>query len=123
MAIIDTYKGTLQAKPIIKDAGKHPRSEELRYDSVVAINPGRYTVELAGPDGKVDKSTELVALGHESYVLIRTGVEAVNGKSFTEDLVVFPHSDAKLLQHAHSGAARLQVPAFIALALAALACF
>jgi len=116
VAIIDTYKGTGHAKTLIKDVGKQPRSEELRYNSVVAVSPGRYQVELAGQDGASLRSGELVALDRESYVLLRTGVEAVSGKSYPEDLVVFPRSDARLLQQhaAHSRAAAPRVPAVVA---------
>jgi len=121
VAIIDTYKGPGHSKTLIMDVGKHPRSEELRYNSVVAVSPGRYQVELAGQDGTPLRSGELVALGRESYVLLRTGVEAVSGKSYPEELVVFPHSDAKLLeQHAarsHAAAPKVQA------VLAALAAF
>merc|ERR1719420_1964436 len=50
VAVIDTYKGKATATPRIKEAA---RSEELRYSSVVAVNPGRYEVELSDTDGKV----------------------------------------------------------------------
>merc|ERR1719281_2287755 len=42
VAIIDTYKGKAKATARIMDAdskAKQSRSEELRYDSVVAVNP------------------------------------------------------------------------------------
>lgn len=99
VAIIDTYKGSARAKPVIRELGKNPRSEELRYDSVVALNSGNYQVELAGPAGAPLKTSELVALNHESYVLLRTGIEAKTGQSYPEDLVVFPRSTAKVLLH------------------------
>jgi len=121
VAIIDTYKGAGHAKTLIKDVGKHPRSEELRYNSVVAVSPGRYQVELAGQDGAQLRSGDLVALNRESYVLLRTGVEAVSGKSYPEELVVFPHSDAKLLEQ-HAARSRAAAPKVQAV-LAALAAF
>merc|ERR1719379_1338901 len=43
VAVIDTYKGASQATPRIKDradATKNSRSEELRFSSIVAVNPG-----------------------------------------------------------------------------------
>merc|ERR1719264_2086690 len=49
VAIIDTYKGTARATPRIMAfaaANKTKPSEELRYDSVVAVNPGIYEVAL-----------------------------------------------------------------------------
>jgi len=104
VAIIDTYKGTARSSTRIMDteaAGNTRRSEELRYDSVVAVNPGVYEVALSGSDGATKATDELVALNHESYVVLRTGVEAQQGPSFPQELVVFPHSSSMLL---HSGA-------------------
>jgi hypothetical protein len=132
VAIIDTYKGKAHATPRIKDsegASKKSRSEELRYNSVVAVNPGVYEVELDGDDGETKAKIPLVALNHESYVVLRTGVEAQQGESYPQSLVVFPRSDAKALEKpkVHSGAARthalvLPVAAMMA-ALLALAGF
>lgn len=104
VAIIDTYKGVARATPRITDAEatnkKSSRSEELRYNSVVAVNPGVYEVELMGQDGVMESKGRLVALNRESYVVLRTGVEAQQGPSYSQELVVFPESDAKVL---HSG--------------------
>jgi len=127
IAIIDTYKGAARATPRIMDAETHgtdkdakdaketkavPRSEELRYDSVVAVNPGIYSVALTGQDGETKATSELVALDHESYVVLRTGVEAQQGTSYPQELVVFPQSDAKAL---HSGAVGAHVPVLLLL--------
>lgn len=97
IAVIDTYKGSAKGSPRILDSKKTnakstPRSEDLRYDSVVAVNPGVYEVDLAGPAGEVKAKSELVALNRESYVVLRTGVESKQGESFPEELVIFPHS-------------------------------
>jgi len=120
VAIIDTYKGTAKAMPLITDArgtGKHSRTEKLRFDSVVAVNPGVYEVELDGEDGRPSAKRQLVALNRESYVVLRTGVEAQQGESYPQELVVFPESDVAML-HSGTGAAR---PAALLLALAAAA--
>jgi len=106
VAIIDTYKGTARASPRIRDYAtkntkEQARSEELRYSSVVAVNPGRYEVELEGSDGKVKAATELVALNRESYIILRTGVDSKSGPAYPQDLVVYPNSDPHLL---HNGA-------------------
>jgi len=103
VAIIDTYKGSAKGTPQIMDAAtpkdtKAARSEELRYDSVVAINPGIYNVELKGADGKVASTAQLVALDHESYVIIRSGVEAQQGPAYKQELIIYPASDKKALQ-------------------------
>merc|ERR1719436_2385428 len=94
------------------------RSEDLRYDSVVAVNPGVYEVVLDGLDGKEVARNKLVALKHESYVVLRTGVEAQQGPSFPEELVIFPNPDATQLR---SGAGRASAPAMAAALSAALA--
>lgn len=109
VAIIDTYKGKetsiarIMDEPAMKDGKKvAPRSEELRFDSVVAVNPGTYDVALAGADGKERTRTKLLASKHESYVVMRTGVETKSG-SFPQELVVYPSPQDMALR---SGAAR-----------------
>lgn len=104
VAIIDTYKGTARSVPEIMDpaGGQSKRSEELRFDSVVAVNPGTYEVALKGKDGSTKARSSLVALNRESYVVMRTGVEAQQGPSYPEELVVYPRSDPTALR---SGAA------------------
>merc|ERR1719355_266438 len=73
LAVLDTYKGSENSKMKIQDAGdsKTSRMEELRYDSVVAVNPGKYACVLEGSDGKQVAKKELVALNRESYIAIR----------------------------------------------------
>lgn len=120
VAIIDTYKGAAHATPRIMDAEtqnrKSSRSEELRYNSVVAVNPGVYEVDLVGQDGETKSKSRLVALNRESYVVLRTGVEAQQGPSYTQELVVYPESDAKVL---HSSAvANAPIATAVAFALA-----
>jgi len=123
IAVIDTYKGAAMASPRIKDhedAKKkkdQSRSEELRYSSIVAVNPGVYEVELDGTDGAVKATKELVALNHESYIVLRTGVEAKTGQSFPQELVVFPNSDPSAL---HSNAAAKSLLVAFATAVAAM---
>lgn len=119
VAIIDTYKGAAKALPRIMDAGasKLARSEELRFDSVVAVNPGMYEVVLAGQDGETKAKSQLVALNRESYVILRTGVEAQQGQSYPQDLIVFPKSDPTAL---HSGAAAKSLATLLALLTAVL---
>lgn len=120
VAMIDTYKGKATATPRIQDAKAHhdkdalQRSEELRYNSVVAVNPGLYDVLLEGPDGKTKAKHELVALNEESYMVMRCGVEAQNGQAYPEELMVYPLSDIRRLQ---SAATSMQPLFAVALAL------
>merc|ERR1719181_194213 len=121
VAIIDTYKGAARSSTKIRDAGSKAagRSEDLRYDSVVAVNQGIYEVLLVGQDGETKAKGELVALNRESYVLIRTGVEAQQGPSYPQDLVVYPNSDPSVLK-----SAAMRTPmAMLALILTAIPCF
>lgn len=113
VAILDTYKGKEKSLPQIMDAKKgdgksqKARSEELRFDSVVAVNPGVYEVELIGQDGSMKAKSELVAVNQESYVVIRTGVEAADGPSFPQELIVYPQSDMAQFQSGAVSAAPL----------------
>lgn len=97
VAVLDVYKGSEKATMKIKDASKAKtsRSEELRYDSVVAVNPGEYEVALVGSDGATKSTSSLVALNRESYIVMRTGVEAQQGQSYPQEVVVYPVSTWK----------------------------
>jgi len=119
IAIIDTYKGAARATPKILDgaAKKGARSEELRYDSVVAVNQGIYNVVLAGSDGETKAESQLVALNRESYVVLRTGVEAQQGPAYPQELVVYPQSDPAVLR---SAGLAVQAPVTLLAALGAL---
>lgn len=95
VAVIDTYRGPdkEQAKLKIEDISSNgDRAEQLRYDSVFAVNPGSYEAVLTDAKGKgtIAKSS-LVAYNRESYVILRVGVNS-SGKH-PEELLVFPHSD------------------------------
>lgn len=116
IAVLDTHKGAAKATPRIKDMkdAKTDRNEELRFDSVVAVNPGLYEVVLQSPDGETKARQELVALNRESYVVVRCGLEAPSGgQSYPQELMVFPHSDPRALE----GSAVSKSP-FFALVLA-----
>lgn len=125
LAIIDTYKGVEHATPRIMDVlSQAPdgqrRSEELRFNSVVAVNPGIYELELHGQDHAPPKVAPLVALNRESYVVLRTGVEAQQGPSFPEEIIIYPKSDPTRLSH--SGAPR-QSPGVLGFAMSLVIAF
>jgi len=112
LAVIDTYKGPSKATLRIEDPsrGDKKRSEELRYDSVVAINPGRFNIVLSGDldKQKTPRHADLVAVNREAYVALRVGVDADQGTSYPEEVIVFPHSDELLFNTAsHSSWALL----------------
>lgn len=120
IAIIDAYKGPERASLKIKDfptGSEKSRTEELRYQSVIAVNQGEYKVSLEDTKGKEKATGDLVALNGEAYVIIRTGVKADQGTSYPESLIVYPKSDASTLRSSASTAhltAALIVPTFIA---------
>merc|ERR1719217_1861862 len=61
VAVIDTYKGSAKSFPEISDGSQ--KQEKLRYNSVVAVNPGEYKVSLHEARGKKNLLTlGLVAL-------------------------------------------------------------
>jgi len=127
VAVIDTYRGKAKAHTRIVDVVKPkkdgekeepPKSEELRFDSVVAVNQGLYEVDLEAEDGEPKAKEQLVALSRQSYVVMRTGVEAEAGESFPEELVVYPRSPVAAL----NGAARSPFSLVVAAVVAAMAC-
>jgi len=99
VAVIDTYKGSEKASIKIQDStsSKTSRSEDLRYDSVVAVNPGEYQVSLVGSDNAQKGKQSLVALNRESYIVLRVGVEAQSGQAYPQELMVHPKSDPSAL--------------------------
>lgn len=120
VAVLDAYRGSAKAVPLIQDVKqggadeKAPRrSEELRFNSVVAVNQGLYEVTLQSLQGEQKARHQLVAINRESYIIVRCGVEAVQGQSYPEELMVFPESDPRAL----SGAAKSSL---LAAALATL---
>jgi len=117
VAVIDTYKGSEKATMKIRDAAskKGSRSEDLRYDSVVAVNPGEYEVALVGSDGSTKATTSLVALNRESYVVMRTGVESQQGQSYPQEVVVYPASTWKSSSYLGSAGILPMLAAVIAL--------
>lgn len=102
VAVIDTYKGVAKGELRIQDKDSaqstkegtpQTRTELLRYDSVVAVNPGLYEVVLQNEAGEQKAKTDLVAASRESYIVLRCGVEASEGVAYPQELMVYPHSD------------------------------
>jgi len=125
IAVIDTYKGEKRARAEIQDMNQGAagyREEQLRYNSVVAVNPGKYNVLLIGAD-KNEVKSDLVALNRESYVVLRTGVESQQGPKYDEELVVYPKSDPALLNSAARPIASLSAATLLLLVLATFAVF
>lgn len=118
VAVMDTYRGTQRAELRIQDAAESgvthpPRIELLRYDNVVAVDSGAYEVSLRDAGSSTTTArAELVALPKEAYVVLRCGVDAQVGRSYPQELVVYPRSE-----RAQLGAAPRPGPSWAALAL------
>jgi len=103
VAVLDAYRGSAKAVPKIQDINQKQdkdfvqRSEELRYNSVVAVNQGLYEVVLHATDGEAKARHQLVAINRESYLVVRVGVEAAEGQAFPQELMVYPESDPRAL--------------------------
>jgi len=129
VVIMDTYKGTapqttLQITDIAKKGLKFgPRSEELRFDSVMAVSLGSYEVELKHANaGKewANRKAKLVALADQSYAIIRVGVGALQGQAYPEELLIFPNSVEKA---SHGAAATTKVSMALLAVLLGLTAF
>lgn len=95
VAVVDTYQGvnisevTVRIRDEAQQTGGDEAAigEELPLNSVVAVSPGNYRVELAGSDGKPVSFTSLDAQAKVSYVVMRVGGET---EGSPQEVVVFP---------------------------------
>ena len=105
VAVIDTFRGPAQAYVSIQDekSAMHV-SEQLRFSSVVAVDPGLYRVSLiekgnvagntiVAASTSAPAPTELVAESHQCYVILRCGLQGRDGAGYSEELVVYPRND------------------------------
>lgn len=92
IAVMDTYRGPQQSSIRIEDGAdaSTDRSEPLGYDQVAAVDAGSYEVVLMNADGELKARAELVAQNRESYVAIRCGVQPRDGRSYPEEIFVYP---------------------------------
>jgi len=110
IAVIDAYRGKSANKTAsVKitenvaasgdKAAEPPVEEELKFNSVVAVNPGRYQIALTGTDGKASGGAPLNADGATKFVVMRLGADdelLSNGafRRYPQELVVFPKNGA-----------------------------
>lgn len=102
IAVVDTYKGEAGSNPEltirdhVADAADKTtaksRKEVLKYDTVVAVRPGKYDLALGGENQLDNKPFKV--LGGESYVILRAGF----GSTFPQALTVFPVSEGAARQ-------------------------
>jgi hypothetical protein len=113
IAVIDAYRGKSKsstgAVKIIErlsakdsQADLTPVEEELKFNSVVAVNPGQYEVSLMSSGSKNTASVPLSAGGSQKYVIMRLGAEGQSGEHaapYPEELLVFPNGAARFGKH------------------------
>lgn len=89
IAVLDMYQGRRVAKLHIEEKSNEKviHSENLRFNSVVAINSGQYLVVMQDEDGKIATEALLPAHNQGNYVIMRVGNEDLNDPM---DLLVFP---------------------------------
>merc|ERR1711862_513616 len=88
VALLDSYVGSKDFRHIeVSDGGK--RHEELQFNSVVAMHPGTYLLNM-----QQGVSKHLSVGGSGRYSVIRVGAKGDEklGTNYPEDLIVFPSS-------------------------------
>lgn len=78
-----------------KEEAKPEKTEDLRFQSTLALNPGVYTVSLNNWAGNATSTDELTAVRHKNYVIFRTGIESEEGgTNWPEEITVYPKPHA-----------------------------
>eukprot|EP00930_Biecheleria_cincta_P026007 TRINITY_DN18407_c1_g1_i1.p1 TRINITY_DN18407_c1_g1~~TRINITY_DN18407_c1_g1_i1.p1 ORF type:complete len:316 (+),score=64.48 TRINITY_DN18407_c1_g1_i1:54-950(+) len=93
IAVLDAFQGDVAPKIQLAMKGtaisEDAVPKSLSVASVMAVAEGAYEVTL-GESGKNEKKYELNTWGQEAYAIIRCGGQFPNGKSYPEELLVFP---------------------------------
>lgn len=103
IAVIDAYRGADMKADGVKIIQNLPASgekaapsrveEDLRFNSVVAVNPGSYQIALAGTGSE---TIPLNAASASKHVIMRLGVDgAAKGNRYPQELIVFPNGAAR----------------------------
>jgi len=108
IAVIDAYRssskqhnGVIKIMENLPPATGKPQTaalaeveeEELKFNSVVAVNAGKYMISLTGKSGTNATKMALNAAGKVKYVIMSVGNEGeVAGGHYPQELVVFPNS-------------------------------
>lgn len=123
LAIVDAYKGRVPSQLRKEDSEIYiqavsptgVREEVFKYNTVAVVNPGTYKLQLRGDEGNLTAVTELVAVARGCYAVIRIGVADT---MYTPGLLIYPHTDKKLLGAATRthGAAAVRMALLLVLA-------
>jgi len=99
IAVVDAYHGNESSSVNIienmeeVEAGKLPLTEALRFNSVVAVAPGKYNVALMGSEPSANLTALPLRAGNRAKcVVMRVGGMPQQGAAFPQELVVFPNS-------------------------------
>jgi len=109
IAVIDAYRGKSDKQPgavkiseTADPAGSQQAQaeelieEDLRFKSVVAVNPGKYKISLTGT-GMATTAAPLNAVGATKFVVMRVGIEDDSKSApYPQELVVFPNAANRL---------------------------
>eukprot|EP00434_Breviolum_minutum_P034792 symbB.v1.2.030797.t2/scaffold3510.1/size55064/7 len=82
VAIIDTFLGTSDFKPVLWDGN---RTEKLRFGRVISVKPGKYSLRLQNDANETEGLASMGAREGKTYVALRLGAKAEHGPSFPED--------------------------------------
>jgi len=100
IAVVDAYHGNSSSSVNIIEnmeevqAGNIPLTEALRFNSVVAIAPGKYNIALMGTGANGNLTAVALHAGNRAKcVIMRVGGTPQLGEAaFPQELVVFPNS-------------------------------
>lgn len=131
IAVIDTTRGMTEVTASIAQLkGSTPQQrKELRFNSLAAIPHGTFEVSLSSNSGQILQRSKMVALNHESYIILRTGFETDEGEFIPQELVIYPHSDPselpenKKIKENKGNAAQAYSSSFLCTLVALLATF
>jgi len=104
IAVVDAYHGNSSSSVNIIEnmedvqSGDTPLTEALRFNSVVAVAPGKYNIALLNMEQKGNlTATPLRAGNRAKCVIMRVGGTPQPGEvAFPQELVVFPNSASGL---------------------------
>lgn len=108
VAVVNTYRGHRQGALILIEKKDH-EVERMRLNTAVTVRPGDYDCVLKSGsvgDGIESERRDKLALRLKNegmYTIMRVGVQALDGPSYKEELVMFPHNGYRNgARHSHS---------------------
>lgn len=103
-------------------AAGRKREEDLHFDSVVALGPGRYELAMTGGSSHSEAEVPMQTSGSSRHVVMRVGMDSDNrtdAESYPQELVVFPRV-AAAVENSAASRPGLFASAAVAMMLAAV---